>query len=61
MRQYERMKSELQTYENNMGFLNISSKGGDGLIKEMERKIKKLKDDMELIVKKIETIDETLE
>ena len=36
-------------------------KGGDGLIKEMERKIKKLKDDMELIVKKIETIDETLE
>ena len=45
----------------NSGILNISSKGGDGLIKEMERKIKKLKDDMELIVKKIETIDETLE
>ncbi len=61
MRQYERMKNELQTYENNMGFLNISTKSGDGLIKEMERKIKKLKDDMELVVKKVETIDETLE
>lgn len=61
MRQYDRLKSELQTYENNIGFLNISSKGGDSLIKEMERKIKMLKDDMELIVKKVETIDENLE
>ncbi|MDH6304899.1 hypothetical protein M2459_001636 [Parabacteroides sp. PF5-5] len=60
MRTYERMKSELQTYENNIGFLNISSKGGGGLVKEMERKIEKLKEDMELIVKKIDAIDENL-
>ncbi|MDL2277757.1 DUF349 domain-containing protein [Parabacteroides sp. OttesenSCG-928-G07] len=61
MRVYERMKSELQTYENNIGFLSVSSKGGGGLLKEMERKIEKLKDDMALIIKKIEAIDENLE
>lgn len=61
MRTYERMKNDLQTYENNIGFLTISSKGGSGLVKEMERKIEKLKAEMELIVKKIEAIDENLE
>lgn len=61
MRMFERMKNELQTYENNIGFLSISSKGGGGLVKEMERKIEKLKDEMALIVKKIDAIDENLE
>lgn len=61
MRMYDRMKNELQTYENNIGFLSISSKGGGGLMKEMERKIEKLKEEMELIVKKIGLIDENLE
>ena len=61
MRMYERMKNELQTYENNIGFLSISSKGGGGLLKEMERKIDKLKDEMALIIKKIDAIDENLE
>jgi archaellum component FlaC len=61
MRAYERMKSELQTYENNIGFLSISSKGGGGLVKEMERKIEKLKEEMALIIKKIDAIDENLE
>lgn len=61
MRMYERMKNELQTYENNIGFLSISSKGGGGLLKEMERKIEKLKDEMALIIKKIDAIDENLE
>ena len=55
------MKNELQTYENNIGFLNISSKGGNGLLKELERKIEQLKEDMALIVKKIETIDQNLD
>jgi hypothetical protein len=58
MRAYERMKSDLQTYENNIGFLSISSKGGGGLLKEMERKIEKLKEEMALIIKKIDAIDE---
>jgi len=61
MRMYDRMKNELQTYENNIGFLSISSKGGGGLVKEMERKIEKLKDEMALTIKKIEAIDENLE
>lgn len=61
MRTFERLKSELQTYENNIGFLNISSKGGGGLVKEMERKIERLKEEMALIVKKIDAIDENLE
>ncbi|MDR2388902.1 MAG: DUF349 domain-containing protein [Tannerellaceae bacterium] len=61
MRTYERMKNELQTYENNIGFLSSSSKGGSGLIKEMERKIEKLKEEMEIIIRKIDTIDENLE
>ena len=60
MRSYEHVKAELQTYENNMGFLNISSKSGGGMLKEMERKMQKLKDEMQLIAQKIELIDENL-
>ena len=55
------MKNELQTYENNIGFLSISCKGGGGLLKDLERKIEGLKADMALIVKKIDAIDENLE
>ena len=61
MRTYERIKNELQTYENNIGFFNISSKGGDGLMKEMDRKIAHLKEEMEILVKKIEAIDENFD
>ncbi|MDR1331281.1 MAG: DUF349 domain-containing protein [Tannerella sp.] len=61
MRTYERVKSELQTYENNVGFFNISSKGGNTLLKEMEHKIERLKEETALIVKKIDAIDENLE
>ena len=61
MRTYDRMKNEVQTYENNLGFLNISSKGGSGLLKEMERKLERLREEMALVVKKIEAIDENLE
>ena len=61
MRQFERMKNEVQTYENNMGFLSFSSKGGDGLLKNLERKIEGLKADMAMVVKKIEAIDENLD
>jgi hypothetical protein len=61
MRIYDRMKSELQTYENNIGFFSISSKGGGGLVKEMEHKMEKLREEMELTVKKIEAIDNTID
>ncbi|MDR1372283.1 MAG: DUF349 domain-containing protein [Dysgonamonadaceae bacterium] len=58
MRTYECMKNDIQTYENNIGFLSISSKGGGGLVKEMTVKIQNLKDELELLVKRIEVIDE---
>jgi len=61
MRTYERLKSDIQTYENNIGFLSVSSKGGGGLMKEMNRKISSLKEELSLIVKKIEVIDENFE
>ena len=56
-RQYEAMKQEIQTYENNLGFLNASSKKGNSLIDEMNRKVQKLKDDMNLVRDKIKAID----
>ena len=56
-RQYEAIKQEVQTYENNLGFLNASSKKGNSLIDEMNRKVQKLKDEMNLVRDKIKAID----
>jgi hypothetical protein len=57
LRQYDNLKQEIQTYENNLGFLTASSKKGNSLIEEMNRKIQKLKDDMQLVKEKIKAID----
>ena len=57
LRQYENLKQEIHTYENNLGFLTASSKKGNSLIEEMNRKIQKLKDDMQLVKEKIKAID----
>ena len=57
MRQYEAIKQDVQTYENNIGFLSASSKKGNSLIDEMNRKVQKLKDDMQLVLEKIKAID----
>jgi len=57
-RQYEAIKSEVQTFENNIGFLNASSKKGNSLIEEMNRKVQKLKDEMALVREKIKAIDQ---
>lgn len=61
MRVYEGLKNNLQTYQNNMGFLNVSSKSGNKMIEDLERKIEKLKDDMQLVAQKIGLIDEKLQ
>ena len=58
VRAYEHLKSEIATYENNIGFFSTNSKKGGGLIKEMERKIEALKDESKLIEQKINMIDE---
>jgi chromosome segregation ATPase len=57
MRQYERLKGDITTYENNLGFLNVSSKKGNSLIDEMKRRIQRLKDELEETRQKIKTID----
>ena len=60
MRQFDRMKNELQTYENNIGFLSISSKKGNHLLDDMNQKVEKIKSELQLIVKKVEAIDAEL-
>lgn len=57
MRRYDGLKQEIQTYENNIGFFNVSSKKGNSLIDEMNRKVLKLKDDLNLVREKIKAID----
>lgn len=59
-RAYENMKSELQTYENNLGFLNASSKKGNSLLTELNRKVEKLKTDIDLVKEKIKAVDESI-
>ncbi len=56
-RRFEQLKQEIQTYENNLGFLNIASKKGNSLVDEMNRKVQRLKDDAELVRQKIKAID----
>lgn len=60
VRTYEGLKNDIQTYENNLGFLNSSSKKGNSLVSEINRKIERLKADIELVQKKIAAIDEAL-
>ena len=60
VRAYDNMKNEIKTYENNIGFLTSSSKKGNSLVTEMNRKIEKLKADLELITQKIAVIDESI-
>ena len=58
MHRYEALKSEIQTYENNLGFLTAKSKKGNSLVDEMNRKVTRLKDDLELVRQKIKAIDQ---
>lgn len=57
VRRFEQLRQDVQTYENNLGFLNASSKKGNSLVEEMNRKVQKLRDDMELVKQKIKAID----
>lgn len=57
MRRYEQLRQEIQTYENNLGFLNASSKKGNSLVEEFNKKVQKLKDDLQLVKEKIKAID----
>ena len=57
LRRYDQLRSDITTYENNLGFLNAASKKGNSLVEEMNRKVQKLKDELELVKKKIKAID----
>ncbi|WP_321333139.1 DUF349 domain-containing protein [uncultured Bacteroides sp.] len=59
-RTYESMKGELQTYENNLGFLSSSSQKGNSLLTEINKKVENLKADLELVLEKIKVIDESI-
>ncbi|MBP8777142.1 MAG: DUF349 domain-containing protein [Bacteroidaceae bacterium] len=58
MHQYDVLKNEIQTYENNLGFLSASSKSGNSLVTDIKRKVEKLKGDLNLVVQKIKVIDD---
>ena len=58
LRVYDNMCSEIKTYENNLGFLTASSKSGNSLMAEMQRKMEKLKSDAEVVLQKIRALDE---
>jgi len=60
VRAYEHLKSEISTYENNIGFFSSSSKKAGGMIKEMERKIEALKEESRMIEKKINMLEENI-
>lgn len=59
-RAYEIMKNELQTYENNIGFLSASSKKGNSLVQEIQKKADKLKDELNLLVQKIKAVEQAM-
>ena len=61
VRRYEQMRQEVMTYENNLGFLNASSKKGNSLVDEMNRRVERLKDEVKLVKEKIKAIDKQAE
>lgn len=60
MRAYERMRDELNTYENNLGFLSSNSKKGNSLVDSMKKKVEKLRDELSLLAQKIKAVDEQI-
>ena len=57
MRQYEQKKSEIQTYENNLGFMNASSKAGNGFVDAIKAKIETLKQEADDLLAQIKALD----
>lgn len=57
MRQYESLKQQIATYENNICFFNSSSKKGNNMVQELERKIQNLKQDLSIIIEQINALE----
>ncbi|MCD7720824.1 MAG: DUF349 domain-containing protein [Prevotellaceae bacterium] len=60
MRTYEMMNNEIQTYENNLGFLSTASKGGNALMQEVTKKVERLKGELAQIGQRIKAINEEI-
>ena len=60
LRALEIKRGELKTYENNLGFLTSKSKSGESMVREMERRIQRIKDDLASIEEKVKLIDEKM-
>ena len=61
IRQYEALKNEIATYENNIGFLCVSNKKGASLVDVMKQKVEKLKLDAQVILQKIHIVEDKIE
>ena len=61
VRNYENLLNELHTYENNLGFLNATSKSGNSLLTELNKKMDKLKAEIEVAKEKIRQIDDSFQ
>lgn len=57
MRQIEVKKQELKTYANNLGFFNVKTSAGNSMLKEMERKMARIEDEIKQLKEKISMID----
>ncbi len=57
LRAAEAKRNELRTYENNLGFLSSKSKSGDSMVREFQRKIERIKADIDMINEKVKLID----
>lgn len=60
LRAYEQRRSELHTYENNLGFFNSKSKSGDSMLRDLQRRLERIKEDLKALEEKIKLIDAKL-
>ncbi|MDE6026868.1 MAG: DUF349 domain-containing protein, partial [Muribaculaceae bacterium] len=57
VRVLEAKRNDMKTIENNMGFFNVKSSAGNSMVKEMERKINRLKEEIKQVEEKIAILD----
>lgn len=56
----ENKKQEIQNYETNLTFFRSSSKKGNSLVADIEKKVERLKEDLNEIVEKIKAVNEQI-
>ena len=56
-RQIEAKSQELKTYANNLGFFNVKTSAGNSMVKEMERKMARIEDDIRQLREKLAMVE----